>query len=514
MRFARNGIPARARRPRTSSDDPGRIELRSTVASPRQAARAACAGVVGDGSPMPQPGAVSVMVTCTRKPPSSIGSSSQHDQAQLDDVDRDLRVVAGGSTCHTLLAPPRCLPGRGTSCCRGRFADRIGIRAAQGASAGPPPRRERAAQRLGDLRQLAGRQLGDAAVGHRDVAAHQHARWRRFTTGSRCRGLLLGRRWHQRVPAQQRAFDAARIVAHAGQADQLAERGVFVGSIAPVSTARKCCCSCWAGESRPLTVSVISEAEAMQMAQPWPLKRMSWMRPVRPAAATCHVWSPHDGLRPRLVRGVGQVAEVARRALVLQHHVPGTGRARRRASGFIAKHLQARATPATRRSTRRACCRAANEARVVGPAQVVQQRLAQCSLVRNGDAARIQQRADVVRAHPRPRRRRWPTVRCGQHGDAGEAPGLAARRRGAACTCGDGVAPHLLDKLGRGARPTAPDVGRAAFQAHRQFGIVGTVADPGHHVAAQAQRLGVQRGAPAGQHADAHGAMHLVAGKP
>lgn len=50
----------------------------STVASPTsgRASSLSQASSAMD-SPMPQPGAVSVMVTCTRKPPSSIGSSSQ-----------------------------------------------------------------------------------------------------------------------------------------------------------------------------------------------------------------------------------------------------------------------------------------------------------------------------------------------------------------------------------------------------------------------------------------------------
>ena len=69
-------------------------------------------------------------------------------------------------------------------------------------------------------------------------------------------------------------------------------------------------------------------------------------------------------------------------------------------------------------------------------------------------------------------------------------------------------------KSAAAARPTAPATfGRAALQPHRQLGEAGFGgADPGHHVAAVAQRLQpFQRGTPADQRTGAHRPVHLVA---
>jgi hypothetical protein len=180
-------------------------------------------------SPMPQPGAVSVSSDDARETCPRRALHGQHvaaiDQTQFDDVDRNLRVVAGLQRLpdQARAAPSaRCPsapwgPGRPrrAPACRWRRH-----RAAQAHQLAFDPQRERAAQRLRDLRRRAGWQVGRPAVGN---ALHPHGA--RGSPRARAGGLMacVVQRVHQRVPAQQRALDAARVAAHAGQADQLAQ---------------------------------------------------------------------------------------------------------------------------------------------------------------------------------------------------------------------------------------------------------------------------------------------------
>ena len=135
----------------------------------------------------------------------------------------------------------------------------------------------------------------------------------------------------------------------------------------------------------------------------------------------------------------------------------------------------------------------------------------------HGDAALVQQGADVVRVravHDEGHQRRLRGVRR-EHAHPGQAlqavQGLGAQRLHMA---GDGGGAELGDELRRrGQAHGARHMGRAAFQARGQGGEAGVLpAHPVHHVAPQAQGVqALERAAPAGQHARAHGAVHLVA---
>jgi hypothetical protein len=76
------------------------------------------------------------------------------------------------------------------------------------------------------------------------------------------------------VPAQARAFDAGRILAHAGQCGELAEFVARRGIVGEQLCTRSNSASASA-RVLPFTASVMSEADAVEMAQPWPSKRMS-----------------------------------------------------------------------------------------------------------------------------------------------------------------------------------------------------------------------------------------------
>ncbi len=148
---------------------------------------------------------------------------------------------------------------------------------------------------------------------------------------------------------------------------------------------------------------------------------------------------------------------------------------------------------------------------------MVDQRLGAVVAGAHGNALLVQQGADVVRVYVA--RHEGQQGRIGgvrrQHGDALDRRQARHRLRAQGVHVGvDGCAPHLVDEL-RGGRQAdgAAHVGRAAFQPGGQGGIAGAVVfDPLDHVAAQAQRVqALQRRAPAGQHAGAHGPVHLVA---
>ena len=202
----------------------------------------------------------------------------------------------------------------------------------------------------------------------------------------------------QRVPAQARALHARRELAHARERGELAERRI--GRPRPAASAGRAPCRtarAIAARSLPLTASVISEAEAVEMAQPLPSKRMSSTALAVQAHEHACSRSPHSGLCPSACasRRV-ELAEIARAA--------GCDRGSRRGrdpSGPSAEHLArlARAPrPARRRPPR--CCSSANEARAVaGTPKNVHHRHGAVVAGAHRDALGVEDRAEVVRVH-------------------------------------------------------------------------------------------------------------------
>src|SRR6185312_9560457 len=151
-------------------------------------------------------------------------------QAEVDDVDRDLRVVAGphlrpGELAHVVLGGV----GRQFRRLHRLLADGIGILAGDTKQVALHVDGEAAAQRLGDIAGLAGFEADLDAGGDDDrfdlavddeglvfVTTHVSLR------GDGGRAAL--QRGIQGMPAEARAFDARRELAHAGQGCELAER--------------------------------------------------------------------------------------------------------------------------------------------------------------------------------------------------------------------------------------------------------------------------------------------------
>ena len=77
------------------------------------------------------------------------------------------------------------------------------------------------------------------------------------------------------MPAQARALYPRGIFAHAGQGGELAESLASIGGIVGEQAVHATEQGERLARVLPLTASVISEADAVEIAQPWPSKRMS-----------------------------------------------------------------------------------------------------------------------------------------------------------------------------------------------------------------------------------------------
>src|SRR5256885_4611732 len=226
-------------------------------------------------------------------------------QTQVDDVDRDLRVVAGahllpGELAHILFAGI----GRQLGGFDRLLADGVGILAGDAEQVALEVHGEAAAEGLGDVAGLAGLEF-HLLAGRDDHRAHLaiddeglvlvSAHRRRYSVDTvvapRSRAALsvcqqrlahFTRAGNSRTPGSAASLPAA-------PAALLSER---VSSACTLSNSSRI-----AVRSLPLTASVMRDAEAVEMAQPRPSKRMSATR--SPSSSTnTDSRSPHSGLCP------------------------------------------------------------------------------------------------------------------------------------------------------------------------------------------------------------------------
>ena len=127
----------------------------------------------------------------------------------------------------------------------------------------------------------------------------------------------------QRVPRERRTLHAHRELPHAAEDRELAEALVRRPGTAGSEVTRR-----WkpsnsfstSSTRRPFTPSVISEAEAVEIAQPEPSKAASFTTPSSTVRKTVS-WSPHRGLWPSAERfAAARPAEVPRRLVVIEDH--------------------------------------------------------------------------------------------------------------------------------------------------------------------------------------------------
>src|SRR3989440_208245 len=226
-------------------------------------------------------------------------------QSQIDDVDRDLRVVAGahllpGELAHILFVGI----GRQLGRLDRLLADGVGVLARDAEQVALEVHGEAAAEGLGDVAGLAGLE-SHLLAGRDDHRAHLaiddeglvlvSAHRRRYSVDTvvapRSRAALSvcqQRLAHFTRAGNSRTPDSAASLPSAPSA-WLSER---VSSACTLSNSSRI-----AVRSLPLTASVMRDAEAVEMAQPRPSKRMSATR--SPSSSTnTDSRSPHSGLCP------------------------------------------------------------------------------------------------------------------------------------------------------------------------------------------------------------------------
>src|SRR5690606_33454129 len=117
----------------------------------------------------------------------------------------------------------------------------------------------------------------------------------------------------------------------------------------------------------PRTASVINEADAVEMAQPWPMKLTSWTMPSLTRAYTVS-WSPHNGLCPSARCDASSIAWKLR-GLRLWSKMTSWYRSRSPSSlsliGYTPNSFCALRTPATRASMSRPSLYRAKDARAM-----------------------------------------------------------------------------------------------------------------------------------------------------
>src|SRR5947208_5919923 len=226
-------------------------------------------------------------------------------QTQVDDVDRDLRVVAGahllpGELAHILFGGVRRQLGRFDRL----LADGVGVLAGDAEQIALEVHGEAPAEGLGDVTGLAGLEL-HLLAGRDDHRAHLavddkglvlvSAHRRRYsvdTVAAPCSSAALSvcqqRLAHFTRAGNSRTPDSAASLPSAPSAS-VPER---VSSACTLSNSSRI-----AVRSLPLTASVIRDAEAVEMAQPRPSKRMSAARSPSSTTNTDNR-SPHSGLCP------------------------------------------------------------------------------------------------------------------------------------------------------------------------------------------------------------------------
>ena len=415
-----------------------------------------------------------------------------------------------------------------------RLADRVGVLAldadhvAAVGHDGVGP-----AQGLGDVDGGAGGQGHAVAVGdrgHFDVAAQGACFAHASLRADRALAVEGGL---QRVPGQARALDPGGELADPREHRELAELGVGVlrglrwdrpspgrGSARRAPRPRPGSC--------PLRASVMSDAEAVEIEQPAPLKLASAMRsPSRLRKMVAR--SPQRGLKPV---GPGGGRRRWRGSSAASSRGPGSLPGRAPAGPCSSERptpcllLQANISltlwrPCTSASSSSLVLKAASEARAVaGIAEALHHRLGAMVTGAHRDALVVEDGADVVGMdRPRSRRtRRWPSRgRCRRGAGPGPRASLRVPYSSSSCSWAamacEADPAHPVD--GRAQSHGARDVGRARLELVGQAVPGGLLEAHGqdHVAAALPGRHGLEQLLLAVEHAHSRRPVELVRGE-